>query len=527
MRNCFSPCSETTRFAVPHHVVTGLEGFSPCVAEAFHMMGVKGLENLDIFVDFARSMMKQDIVIAPWLTWGDGQHRFSSHQLQEMDAAATRFADQHWCSDWQITLGESYPIAKHRVVEAFHETVSSTAVYLSHLELGRLTVTEEMVRVAERLTENFVAQFGPQPFVKFYILTIIYENLQALQYYGSMHVDDFLKGHFHRPWGTETLSTELQFAITSGAVEIDNDTGRMQLTSSGKELLSSLERMFTESGFLKFRSRLIRLNNFNHLDDVASMMEILFPNASEARKMVVELSGIQPGMAVLELGCGTGALTFEAGLFQAVGPNGRLVATDPSTSMLASVRRKRETYNAHWVEVVHAKAERLPFPANTFDSVIGCAFLHLTNIDEALREIARVLKPGGSFITMHPLHFPAQNEFFLEWFAPMLQTGGTPKSQDNLPGPDTVPSAMKPFFEIEHIQRLDGEVHYTSPRTVVEFFVGIANVFEEQMATLPWRARQDMMEQLIKRGEDICRKYPPESLVETHPGQFIRAIVRK
>jgi SAM-dependent methyltransferase len=384
-----------------------------------------------------------------------------------------------------------------------------------------------MVRVAERFTENFVAQFGPQPLVTLYLLTIIYENLQALQYYGSMHVDDFLKGHLHRPWGTETLGAELQSAIASGEVEIDSDTGLLQLTTCGRELLRSLERIFTESGFLKFRSRLIRLNNFNHVDDIASMMEALVPTARERRKTVVELSRIQPGMAVLELGCGTGALTFEAGLFQTVEPNGRLVATDPSTSMLASVRRKRETYNARWVEVAHAKAERLPFPENTFDSVIGYAFLHLTNMDEALREIARVLKPGGSFITLHPLHFPAQNEFFLEWFAPLLKTDSTPKNQDNMPGPDTVPSAMKPYFRIEHIQRLDAELHYTSPRTVVEFFVGIANVFEEQMATLPWRARQDMIQQLIQRGEEMCRKYPSESLVETHPSQFIRAIVRK
>jgi ubiquinone/menaquinone biosynthesis C-methylase UbiE len=477
-------------------------------------------------------MIQQDIVIAPWLTWGDGKHRMPSHLLRDLELTANKFADLHWCPDWRIELNGSYPITKYRVAEAYYETVSSTALYLSHLELGKLTVTEEMVRVAERLTDSFVAQFGPDPFVKFYILTIIYENLQALQYYGSMHVDDFLQGHFHRPWGTETLSAELQTAIASGAVELDGDTGLLQLTSSGREILHSLERIFTESGFIKFRSRLIRLNNFNHVDDVASMMEALVPASHERRKTVVELSRIQPGMAVLELGCGTGALTFEAGLFQSVGPNGRLVATDPSTSMLASVRRKRETYNAHWVEVAHAKAERLPFPENTFDSVIGCAFLHLTNIDEALREIARVLKPGGSFVSMHPLHFPAQNEFFLEWFSPLLKIGalktsGTPKNQDNLPGPDTVPSAMKPFFEIEHLQRLDLEMHYTSPRTVVEFFVGIANLFEEPMATLPWRARQDMIEQLIDRGEKICRKYPPESLVETHPGQFIRAIVRK
>ena len=497
------------------------------LVEDIYMIGVRGMENLDVFVDFAKNMMKQDVVIAPWLTWGDGQNRIPTHLQRDIEGIAERFAHWHWRPDWRITLTGSYPISRNRVAEAYRETVSSTAVYLSHLELGQLNVTEEMVKVAERLTENFVAQTDPKVFVMFYLLTVIYEDLQALEYYGSMQANDFVRGHLHRPWGAETLSGELEAAVSAEAVEVDTAADLVRLTSRGKEMLRYIEGIFRESGFFTSRSRLIRINNFSHVDDIASMMEALVPTACEHRKTVIELSGIQPGMAVLELGCGTGALTFEAGLFQRVGPDGRLVATDPSTSMLASVRRKRETYNAHWVEVVHGKAERLPFPANTFDSVIGYAFLHLTDMDEALREIARVLKPGGSLITLHPLHFPARNEFFLEWFAPVLKTGGTPRNQDNLPGPDTVPSAMEPHFEIVHLQSLDAELHYTSPRTVVEFFVGIVDVFEEQMATLPWRARYDMVQQLIKRGEEVCRKYPPESLVEMHPGQFIRAIVRK
>jgi SAM-dependent methyltransferase len=492
-------------------------------------MGVCALnmENLDVYIDLARNMIKQDIVIAPWLTWGDGQHRIPSHLMSDIQSAAARFADKYWNHDWRVHLIGSYPITKSRVAEAYYETVSGSAVYLSHLELGRFTVTEEMVRVAERLTENFVSHVGPNLFVTFYLLTVIYENLQALQYYGSMRVDDFLKGRYHRPWGVATLTVELQAALTAGMIETDSETGVVRLTPFGKEIFRLIERIFTESGFLQFRSRLIRLNNFNNLDDVASVMQIIFPNSNQVRKTVVELSRIQPGMTVLELGCGDGALTFEAGLFQTIGPSGRLVATDPSTSMLASLRRKREARHAKWVEVVHAKAERLPFPDNTFDSAIGCGFLHLTDLDQALREIARVLRPGGTFTTFHPLHFPIRNDFFVEWFDPLLKIKQPSKHPDMLPGPDTVPSAMEPYFEIVDLHCLEEEVDYTSPHTVVEFFVGVANVFEEQMATLPWRARRDMIKELIQRGEEIRRKYPPERLTEKHPCQLIRAIVRK
>jgi SAM-dependent methyltransferase len=485
------------------------------------------LEHLDSFVQLARKMIQEGVVIAPWLTWDEGRHRIPPHLLHDMDLKAIRFADRYWHPDWKVNLPGGFPISKGRAAEAYHETVSATAVYLSHLELGTLAVTEEMVHVAERLTENFVETVGPHAFVSFYLLTMIYENLQALHYYGFLHTDDFLNGAFHRPWGTRTLGMELQAMIAAGMVEVESHTTHVRLTPFGKEMLRTVERLFAESDYLRFRSRLIRLNQFNHVGDMGSIMRTIFPHVHQDRRSVLEQSQIQPGMHVLELGCGTGELTFEAGLFQAVGTGGRLVATDPSMSMLAGVRRKRETYHANWVEVVRAKAESLPFPDDTFDSAIGFAFLHFTNLDEALREIARVLKPGGTLTTLHPLHFPAQRAFFFEWFEPLLRGGQPAMPPDILPAPHTVPEAMEPYFEIVHLERLDGEAHYTSPGTVVEFFVDIANVFEEQTSSLPWRARQDLIQELIRRGEDVCRKYPPDALVEKHPGQLIRAVVKK
>ncbi|GMA49946.1 hypothetical protein GCM10025857_13030 [Alicyclobacillus contaminans] len=485
------------------------------------------MNNLDALIDVAKTVVKQDIVIAPWLTWGDGQNRIPSHLQTEMQATATRLANQYWSPEWRLNHTNNYPIPKDQAWAAIYETLCGTAVYLSHLELGQLDVTEEMVSVSERLMTNFLSLVEPIDYVKFYLLTAIYENLHALEFYGSMQADEFVQGHLHRPWGTETLRQELDAAISLGTVERNPETDTLRLTPAGKDALRVIEQIFSESRYLKFRSQLIQLNNFNKVEDISSIMETLFPNSHLYRSMLVDQSGIQLGMHVLELGCGNGALTFEAGLYKKVGPHGRLVATDPSTSLLAAVRRKCEAHQAHWVEVVQTKAERLPFPDNTFDTVIGCAFLHLTNIEETVREIARVLKPGGTFVTLYPLHFPAQNPFFVEWFAPLLTQRGPSKSQDTLPGPDTVPAAMKPFYQIQELRDLSDEVHYTSPRTVVKFFVEIANLFDEQMSELPWRARQEMIQHLMERGDEVCRKYPADQLVEQHPLQFIRAVVVK
>ncbi|GGJ08351.1 hypothetical protein GCM10010885_16850 [Alicyclobacillus cellulosilyticus] len=91
--------------------------------------------------------------------------------------------------------------------------------------------------------------------------------------------------------------------------------------------------------------------------------------------------------------------------------------------------------------------------------------MHLTEIEEAVREIARVLKPGGTFVTLHPLHFPAQNPFFAEWFEPLLCMVPLPKQAERMPGSETIPAALAPKFDVEEIRNHVEEVHYTDPGT--------------------------------------------------------------
>jgi SAM-dependent methyltransferase len=485
------------------------------------------VDSFESYVEFGRSLIRKGIVIAPWLTWGSRQSRIHERLQDEIRRVSSRLAVSACNPDWQLDLVSGHPISEARAWEAFYVTISGTAVYLSHLELGQMDVTEEMVRVAERLVEQLVVTEGAKRFVSFYVLTTIRDNLQALRYYNGMSPDDFVQGERHRPWARHTLKKELEMAIRSGIVCQDEADGQLRLTPLGHETLKRIESLFDESGFTKFRAQLLRLSNFNSLEDVAAIMDIMSPDTHAARVKYLQASRIEPGATVLEIGCGTGALTFDAGLADIVGPSGRVVALDPSTSMLAALKRKRDARGANWVEIVHARAERIPLPSNTFDYVIACSVMHLVNLDEAVREIARVLKPGGVFVTFHPLHFPAENEFFVEWFEPLLRLVPTSEHKDSLPGPETIPAALAPYFDIEEIEQGVGEAHYTDPRTVVEFYVGVANVFEQAMDQLPWQARQEMIEYLIRRGEEIVQKYPPDKLVEKHPVQFVRARVKK
>jgi SAM-dependent methyltransferase len=96
----------------------------------------------------------------------------------------------------------------------------------------------------------------------------------------------------------------------------------------------------------------------------------------------------------LEIGAGTGY--FSLNLLQA-GVVEEAVATDISPGMLATLEANARTLGLD-VETVACDAEALPFEDGSFDLVFGHAVLHhLPDLDQAFREIRRVLRPGGTF----------------------------------------------------------------------------------------------------------------------------------
>ena len=106
---------------------------------------------------------------------------------------------------------------------------------------------------------------------------------------------------------------------------------------------------------------------------------------SYPRDAVAWLTSEEP-LTVLELGAGTGKLTE-----QLVALGHDVHATDPDSAMLAILRERLPG-----VRTAEAVAEEIPGPDSTYDVVIGAQCFHWFDVDRALPEIARVLKPGGS-----------------------------------------------------------------------------------------------------------------------------------
>jgi SAM-dependent methyltransferase len=113
-----------------------------------------------------------------------------------------------------------------------------------------------------------------------------------------------------------------------------------------------------------------------------------------ARRVKMLSDHLRPGMTVLELGCGTGYFTRELAHSGA-----HIVAVDVSPELLEIGRAGCSAANVRY-EIQNACA--LSYPGAVFDSVVGSSVLHHLEINEALSEIYRVLKSGGTIYFTEP-----------------------------------------------------------------------------------------------------------------------------
>jgi demethylmenaquinone methyltransferase/2-methoxy-6-polyprenyl-1,4-benzoquinol methylase len=116
------------------------------------------------------------------------------------------------------------------------------------------------------------------------------------------------------------------------------------------------------------------------------------------KRFAVSVSGVREGQRVLDVAGGSADLSR---LFlQKVGSNGQVVLTDINNAMLR-VGRDRLLDEGYPTPATQCDAEHLPFPDNYFDCVsIAFGLRNVTHKDTALREMQRVLKPGGRLIVL-------------------------------------------------------------------------------------------------------------------------------
>lgn len=162
------------------------------------------------------------------------------------------------------------------------------------------------------------------------------------------------------------------------------------------------------------------------------------------RKLAVR-EVVWPGDRVLDACCGTGDLAVEAER-----RGGRVVGLDFSPKMLERARKKSGA-----VEWIQGDALALPFPDGDFDAAtVGFGVRNLADLESGLKELARVLRPGGKLAVLEITRPRGLlKPFFRLWFDGLVPLAGKvlpggraysylPASVRRFPGPSDLAAAF-------------------------------------------------------------------------------------
>lgn len=120
------------------------------------------------------------------------------------------------------------------------------------------------------------------------------------------------------------------------------------------------------------------------------------------KRQLIEMLHLKGDEKVLDLACGTGDITFALGENL---PAGEAVGLDITTGMIEIANRKRREKNVHNVSFQLGDIMSMPFADASFDYVTcGYALRNVPDVELALAEIRRVLKPGGRLLSLDFAH---------------------------------------------------------------------------------------------------------------------------
>ena len=155
-------------------------------------------------------------------------------------------------------------------------------------------------------------------------------------------------------------------------------------------------------------------------DSVASSYDLMNDLMSAGmhrawKAFTIAIAGIRAGERVLDVASGSGDLA--RAFAQRVGAEGEVWITDINRAMLER-GRDRLLDEGRALPLAQCDAEHLPFPADCFDCVsVAFGLRNMTHKEAALREMARVLRPGGRLLVLEFSQPPAALRKPYDWYS--------------------------------------------------------------------------------------------------------------
>jgi demethylmenaquinone methyltransferase/2-methoxy-6-polyprenyl-1,4-benzoquinol methylase len=212
-------------------------------------------------------------------------------------------------------------------------------------------------------------------------------------------------------------------------------------------------------------------------DRIAARYDVLnrvlsFGTDAGWRHRAIARADIRRGMAVLDVGAGTGDLSFAAAALGA-----RVVAIDLSPGMLAVLSRRSTYAQRAAIRPLVGNAESLPLPDATADRIVtGFTVRNVGDLGRAFAEFRRVLRPGGRAVVLELSHPPSAAfarlySFYFDRIAPAIAAllGGDREAYRYLP------RSLRPFPEPERLAAMLREAGFTTV-TYERLSLGIAAI---------------------------------------------------
>jgi ubiquinone/menaquinone biosynthesis C-methylase UbiE len=118
---------------------------------------------------------------------------------------------------------------------------------------------------------------------------------------------------------------------------------------------------------------------------------------AEAQRALLAAAQLRRGERVLDVACGTGLVSFAAA--RAVGPGGRVLGVDLSGGMVGAARQRAAQHGVPNAAFVRMDAEALTLPEASVDvALCALGLMYMPDPEQALREMRRVLRPGGRLV---------------------------------------------------------------------------------------------------------------------------------
>jgi len=218
---------------------------------------------------------------------------------------------------------------------------------------------------------------------------------------------------------------------------------------------------------------------------------------------IVEAAKVAPGMRVLDIACGTGEPSIT--IANLLHGTGEVVGVDLSDAPLAVAAERARQRGLSNVRFQEADVHHLPFPDSSFDRITSrLGVMFFADLPKALREMHRVLKPGGRVALL------AWGKFDQPYFAttigtilqlaPNLQLSATGKSMNKFGEPDVLAAQMRKAGFAQVNESLD-LVSWTWPGTaeeVWEYFQDVAVPFQSTIQAIPADRRGEIDQAVLQ-----------------------------